>query len=500
MTSGRQQHTGERRRIMVERGEGRHFRRAVTLLLMTLVVPGSAQLVAGNRQVGRIALRVAAGAVAVGALLAFIGLVSPRALVSILANPGLLRVLQLLLVGLALGWLGLFLDAWRLGGPLGLPQKQRLTSTVMTLGLSVLAVSLVLTSSHYVAVARQSLKGVFAGTKVVDPYAGRYNVLLLGADADAARVGLRPDSITLASIDEESGRTALFSFPRNLQRVPFPRGTVMHKAFPNGFSCGNECLLNAIYMWATEHKSLFGNQVADPGIEAMKDAVRGITGLDVNYYALVDLKGFQELVDAVGGVTIDVKRDVPITGPGGELRATIKAGPQRLDGYHALWYARSRSDSSDYDRMARQRCVMAAMLHQLEPGNVLLKFREIARAGEQIVSTDIPASELDTMTGLAMKAKRAKITSVQFVPPLIMTARPDYPLIRRTIRAAIDESKDRGESQSLARSSSPKASAAPDGAGSPASSDGPRDDAATPGPSRTPASHVDDLDQVCTAG
>jgi hypothetical protein len=114
---------GERHQIMVERGEGRHFRRAVTLLLMTLVAPGSAQLVSGNRPVGRVALRVAAGAVAVGALLAFIGLVSPRALVAILANPGLLRVLQLALVVLALGWLALFVDAWRLGRPLGLPQS-----------------------------------------------------------------------------------------------------------------------------------------------------------------------------------------------------------------------------------------------------------------------------------------------------------------------------------------------------------------------------------------
>jgi polyisoprenyl-teichoic acid--peptidoglycan teichoic acid transferase len=485
---------------MVERGDGRQFRRAVTLLLMTLVVPGAAQLVAGNRQVGRVAVRVAAGAVAVAALLAFIGLVSPRTLVSLLANAGLLRVLQLLLVALALGWLALFVDAWRLGGPLGLHQKQRLTSTAMTLGLSALAVSLVLTSSHYVAVARHSLKGVFAGTKVTDPYAGRYNVLLLGADADADRVGLRPDSITLASIDEKTGRTALFSFPRNLQRVPFPRGTVMHKAFPNGFDCGNECLLNALYTWATDHRALFPRDVADPGIEAMKDAVRGITGLDVNYYALVDIKGFQELVDAVGGVSLDVKRDLPITGPGGELRATIKAGPQRLDGYHALWYARSRSDSSDYDRMARQRCVMAAMLHQLEPGNVLLKFREIARAGEQIVSTDIPASELDTMTGLAMKAKKARITSVQFVPPLITTARPDFPLIRRTVRAAIDESTGRTRSRSPAASPAPKASDASRSSGGGAVADSPQNAAATPDPSASPTSNVDNLDQVCTAG
>ncbi|MGW5361689.1 LCP family protein [Actinopolymorpha pittospori] len=419
---------------------GVRFRRAVCLLLMTLVLPGSAQLVAGSRGVGKFALRVAAGLLGVVVLLAFLGLVSSRTLISLLANQAFLRCAQIVLVVLALGWLALFIDAWRLGDPLTLRQKQRLTSTVTMVVLSVVAVSLVLTSSHYVGVARESISRIFAGKTVVDPYAGRYNVLLLGADAGADRVGLRPDSITLVSMDEKTGQAAMFSFPRNLQRVPFPAGTVMHKQFPNGFDCGDECLLNAVYTWATDHKRLFPG-VADPGIVATKDAIRGVTGLQVNYYALVDMGGFQELVDAVGGVTVDVREDVPFTGPTGALKGTIKAGVQRLDGYNALWYSRSRSGSSDYDRMARQRCVMSAMLHQLDPTTVLLKFQGIAKAGQQIVSTDIPASELDTFVDLALRAKRQKITSVQFVPPLIKTARPDYPEIRETVRAAIDASK-----------------------------------------------------------
>ncbi|WP_157181127.1 LCP family protein [Actinopolymorpha alba] len=422
------------------RTEGRRFRRAVTLLLMTLFAPGSAQIVAGNRQVGRVAVRIALGVLGVAAVLALVGLVSSRALVSLLANATFLRVIQIALVLLALGWLGLFIDAWRLGVPLALRQKQRLTSTVIALVLSVVAVSLVLTSSHYVAVARESISGIFAGTKVQDPYAGRYNILLLGADAGPDRVGLRPDSITLVSIDEQTGRAAMFSFPRNLQRVPFPEGTVMRQQFPRGFDCGDECLLNAVYTWATDHKDLFPG-VADPGIEATKDAIRGVTGLDVNYYALIDMRGFQQLINAVGGVTIDVKQDVPIGGKGGVIRGTIQEGRQRLDGYHALWYARSRTGTSDYDRMARQRCVMAAMLHQLDPANVLMKFRAIAQAGQQVVSTDIPASELDTFVDLALKAKQDKISSVQFVPPLIKTARPDFPLIRTKVREAIDASK-----------------------------------------------------------
>ena len=464
---------------------------------MTLVAPGSAQLVAGHRGVGRVALRIAGGVLALAVLLGLVGLVSSGVLFALLTNAAVLRVAQLLLVGLALGWLGLFVDAWRLGAPLDLRQKQRLTSTGIAAVLSVVAVSLVLTSSHYVAVARESLSGIFAGTTVTDPYAGRYNILLLGADADPERVGLRPDSITLVSVDEKTGRTAMFSFPRNLQHVRFPAGTVMHKQFPDGFSCGDECLLNAVYTWATDHKELFPG-VADPGIVATKDAIRGLTGLDVNYYALVDMNGFRQLIDAVGGVTIDVKQEVPISGKGGVLRGTIAEGRQRLDGYHALWYARSRTGSSDYDRMARQRCVMSAMLHQLDPTNVLLKFREIARAGQQVVSTDIPASELDTFAALSVKAKRQKITSVQFVPPLIKTARPDFSLIKEKVREAIDASKAPEPTKS------PTPTKAGSSGGSDAAGKGPAAGAGgSPSPgAATPAEDtgIRDLGQVCAAG
>ncbi len=178
-----------------------------------------------------------------------------------------------------------------------------------------------------------------------------------------------------------------------------------------------------------------------------------------------------------------------ITGRDGTLRGTIKAGRQRLDGYHALWYSRSRTDTSDYDRMARQRCVMSAMLHQLDPTTVLLKFRGIAEAGQQVVSTDIPLSELDTFADLALKAKRQKITSVQFVPPLIKTARPDFALIKEKVREAIDASKAPATVR-VSSTKSAKATGGTSGAGRPAS----------PSPSQTPDPEDDavhELAQVC---
>ena len=69
----------------------------------------------------------------------------------------------------------------------------------------------------------------------------------------------------------------------------------------------------------------------------------------------------------------------------------VEAGKNRhLDGREALWFARSRSDSSDYDRIARQKCVMTAMLNQLDPVTVLTKFNKIASASKRMVATDIP--------------------------------------------------------------------------------------------------------------
>jgi LCP family protein required for cell wall assembly len=239
---------------------------------------------------------------------------------------------------------------------------------------------------------------------------------------------------------------------------------------PEGWSCGDNCLLNAIYTWGTQHRSLFPG-AADPGAEAMKEAVEGITGLHVNYYVLIDLKGFSSLIDAMGGIRVTVNAPVPIGGGTSKVSGYIKPGTQLLDGYHALWFARSRHGASDYARMARQRCVMDAMLHQLDPGTVLAKFQDIAAAGKQVVSTDIPAGQLGTFLDLAAKAKSEKISSVQFVPPLINPARPDFSVVRAKVSAAVDASENPPASSTSSAprkgtpsASSPRASSAPSSA------------------------------------
>ena len=83
---------------------------------------------------------------------------------------------------------------------------------------------------------------------------------------------------------------------------------------------------------------------------------------------------------------------------------------QKLNGYETLWFARSRESADDYSRMARQKCVMSAMVQQLSPQTVITKFEALAKAGTELVETDLPASELDTFAQLALKARSQKIS------------------------------------------------------------------------------------------
>ena len=415
------------------------FRRSLALMLMTLLMPGSAQLAAGNKRLGRVAVRVWLGLVALTAVLALIALTHRSWLLTLVTDPSWLLALRLLLIAAALSWAALFCDAWRLGDPPGLRRGHRLTLVGVNSVLCVVTGGALLFSAHLVAVQRDFIQTVFASGVASDPYAGRYNVLLLGGDSGSDRWGLRPDSITVASIDEDTGRTVLFSLPRNLEQVPFPEGSAMSEEFPAGFDCDG-CYLNGVYTWAIDHPELFPGE-ADPGVAATKQAVEAVTGLPIHYYAMVNLKGFQDLVDAVGGVTLDVPQDIPIGGIGGAITGRIPAGVHKLDGYQTLWFARSRVADDDYSRMARQKCVMSAMLQQLSPRTVLTHVQDIAAASKQLLSTDLPASELDTFVGLALEARSQPVATVSFVPPQIQTSEPDFAMIHAMVEEALAKSE-----------------------------------------------------------
>ena len=428
---------------------GVQFRRAVTLMLMTLVLPGSAQLVAGRKETGRIALRIWLGLVATVAVLFGLGMVFGSFVFWLLSNTLVLGVVRIVLMVMAVGWAYLFVDAWRLGEPLALRQKQRLAMVGINGLLCFSVAGSLLFASHVVGVQKDFMGAMFTDGVASDAHDGRYNVLLLGADSGSGRVGLRPDSLSVASIDAETGETVLFGLPRNMLDFPFPKGSIMEEQFPDGYDCGPECELNSLATWAEDHKSLFKG-VANPGVEATKQGVEGITGLKINYYALVNMQGFRSLVNAVGGVTVNVRDAIPIGGGNDVITRYIKPGKRKLNGFETLWFARSRVAADDYSRMARQKCVMNAMLQQLSPQKVVLKFDEIAEASEALVTTDVPQGEVGRFMELVIKARSKPVRSVSFVPPLISTGDPDIDKIHTVVERTIDRAEGKAPAKKRA--------------------------------------------------
>ncbi len=432
--------TADPRSAVRGRSSGVQFRRALVLMLMTLLLPGSAQLVAGRKQVGRVALRIWLGLVVTALLLLGLGMVFSSFVFWLLSNTLVLGAVRMLLIVMAVGWALLFVDAWRLGDPLALRQKQRLAMVGINGVLCFGVAGTLLFASHVVAVQRDFMGAMFTDGQASGATDGRFNVLLLGGDSGSDRWGLRPDSLSVASIDAETGETVLFGLPRNMLNFPFPEGSLMAEQFPDGYDCGPECELNSLATWAADHKGLFAG-IDNPGVEATKQGVEGITGLEINYFAMVNLQGFQKLVNAVGGVTLNVRDRIPIGGIGAPITGHIEPGERKLNGFETLWFARSRVAADDYSRMARQKCVMNAMLHQLSPQTVVLKFEKIAKASQALITTDVPQGEVDRFMELALKARQHPIRTVSFVPPLISTGNPDIEAIHAAVQKAIDRSE-----------------------------------------------------------
>ena len=427
--------------------EGLRTRRAFILLLLTLVLPGSAQVVAGDRRLGRRALLVTFSVWILALAVLVLALTSRARLVDLLTHGWMSMVIIAVLALLAVGWALLFLDTLRIIRP---PLLRRGVRPVVAVSLAVL---MAVTSgslgygAYLLNVSRQTVGSVFQAGPAFDPVDGRYNFLLMGGDAGADRTGLRPDSMSVISVDAKTGETSTFSLPRNFQNARFGEDSPLWEVWPEGYNCGDECILNSLYQVVTDNYPYLYPEGTDPGAEAMMDAASGILGLEVQGYVTVDMAGFERLIDAMGGITVNAGGWVPITA--GEIPGTnrhyppdgwIPPGVQKLDGYHALWYARSREFVTDYHRISRQQCVQQAMISQLDPATLLTRFQSIASAGEQMVTTNIPADQLGSFLDLALKARSQPVESMTIGPPDFGTAAdnfvtyPDFDLIHARVR------------------------------------------------------------------
>jgi LCP family protein required for cell wall assembly len=244
---------------------------------------------------------------------------------------------------------------------------------------------------------------------------GRLNVLLVGGDAGPGRSGLRTDTMIVVSIDPRTSRSAVFSIPRNLQHVPMPPNAATDlETFPN--------ILNALWGYAEAHPELYPESTT-PGATTLKAAIGNLLGLEIDYYAAVDLRGFVEVVDALGGVTVNVQRYVYDAGVSsafeGEEWTPIELSPghHELDGRHALAYVRTRWATSDYDRMQRQRCLIGALADQASLTKLFKAFPKLASTMKSYVLTDVPIKALPDLIALAVSLDTKQMVAVSFVPP-----------------------------------------------------------------------------------
>ena len=257
-------------------------------------------------------------------------------------------------------------------------------------------------------------------------------ILLLGSDEGPRQAGDRTDTMIVAALQRETGRAVLFGVPRNLVGVPVRA----RFRFPD--------LLNALYQFGNRHPDLFPGG-RDAGATALKQTISRLLGLRIQYYAMVNLSGFVQMVDALGGVRVRVNERLvdEVTRPAwGETKPKIDVYPgrtYRFTGRTALAYVRSRKASNDYRRMARQRCFLSALADQLDVGSVLRHFGSLAEAVESSVRTDIPLNRAPDLARLAAGVDRKQTLTETFGPPYFAGRRWDrfpYPNVGK-IQAAV---------------------------------------------------------------
>ena len=429
-------------------------KRAFVLVLLTLLVPGSAQIVAGDRRLGRAALTVTLCVWAVLAVTVLLLLLNRTLLINIITNPFASLAIVILLVALAIGWAALFINTLRLIRPVLLAPSVRPAVGIALVVALVLGSGSLGYAAYLLNVGRNAIGNIFSSGPAIDPVDGRYNFLMMGGDAGEDRTGRRPDSLSVLSVDAETGQTAIISVPRNLQNAQFSEDSPMRSIYPDGYNCGDECLINAINTEVTnEHADLYPG-VADPGAQATMEAVSGTLGMEIQAYVLVDMQGFSSLIDAMGGIRIKAGGWVPMSGYFDDFSQThgmplgwIPAGEQTLDGNQALWYGRSREYVDDYSRIQRQQCVQQAMLKQLDPATLLAKFEDIANAGTKVVESNISSTQLGSFVDLAIKARGHDVKRLTIGPPdfdASFSTVPDFDQIHQRVDQVLASASAKG--------------------------------------------------------
>ncbi|GFZ95710.1 transcriptional regulator [Paenibacillus marchantiophytorum] len=241
----------------------------------------------------------------------------------------------------------------------------------------------------------------------------RVNILLLGGDSRGMKKNELPrsDSIMLASIDPVTKKAHLFSILRDTYvKIPGEGEDRINTAITSG----------------------------GPNL-AMK-TVSDLLGIPVQYYVYTDFKGFIALIDAVGGIDIDVEKDMKYTDSEDDhvYDINLKKGQQHLDGKTALQYVRFRHDAlSDFTRTERQRKFLTAVVQKMQTTSSLIKMPKILNAMDPYIDTNLSVNDMVKLATLGYESKAEGIISSQLPPSEL--------LIEKNVRGAdvITANKDK---------------------------------------------------------
>ncbi|MGE3287390.1 MAG: LCP family protein [Pseudonocardia sp.] len=441
-----------------EKRDPRTLRRALLAAAASTVAPGAGQIMLRRRNLGTLLL---GGFVLVVAVVAALVATTDRATVleKLLSTRVLIGASVVCLVG-ATAWITVIVHAYLIGRPHRLRVGQQILGAA-TVAVLCLVVAAPLGLAAHVANSQRSLLDALFPSGGADAAAAigkpRLNILLVGSDAGPDRTGTRTDTMMVASIDTRTGRTTLFGLPRNIGFARFPPGSPMAEQFPNGFHdrsqpLSGDYLLNAVYAYGHAYPHLAPpGPTADPGLNLLQSSVSYMLGLPIDYQIVVDMAGFAAIVDALGGLTVDVGPEritIGGIGPHGQKikpQGYIEPGVHQLTGEQALAFARSRTNSSDYVRMGRQRCLIQYVLEQKTPTDLLTNFQAVAQATTASVSTNIPREVLPALVALA-GGDGFTLDSIAFDPNLpdpnasdgrFNTYNPDVAYMRQVVQEAI---------------------------------------------------------------
>ncbi|MFL5778037.1 MAG: LCP family protein [Chloroflexota bacterium] len=267
------------------------------------------------------------------------------------------------------------------------------------------------------AFSRIFAPGTVHGTAATPTDGQRVNILLVGIDKTRTRTATLTDTMIVVSIDPVGKSVSMVSIPRDTIGTPLG----------NGSTYGPK--LNSLLQFAERNPKLYPKGP----MRTLEDAVGGLLGIPIHYYARLDFTGFSDLVDAVGGVdvTVDKGFDAPTyDGYGlGRRGWSITPGRHHLDGPNALAFARARkaAGESDFTRAARQQQILVALRNKATSGGSLLfGLPRLFDAVGTTVQTDLPVDRLPALAVVADEMKKDAIVQVVIKAPLVHAKRTRY--------------------------------------------------------------------------